>query len=139
MYSKQSKICIVTTRNIFDAPCIAKYRSLLKEPFDIIYWDRCGITEECGAANYFKYHGMLSPNAGKIQKIRSYLGFIRFSNRLLKKYTYDKLVVFPTQMGWLIQGKLRHKYKGKYVLGIEDYAGESKNENFNDQFCLRNT
>ena len=118
------RICILTTRNIFDAPCLAKYQSLLQEPFDIVYWDRCGIQEECGATNYFRYNGLLSANAGKMEKIRSYLRFLRFANRILKTHNYTKLIVFPTQMGWLIQGKLCHKYKGRYVLDIRDYAGE---------------
>ena len=67
------RICILTTRNIFDAPCLAKYQSLLQEPFDIVYWDRCGIQEECGATNYFRYNGFLPANAGKMEKIQSYL------------------------------------------------------------------
>lgn len=123
--SGKPKICILTTRNIFDSPCLTKYQFLLQEPFDIVYWDRCGIQEECGATNYFRYNGLLSADAGKVQKIRSYLGFVRFANRILRTNTYDKLIVFPTQMGWLIQGKLCHEYKGKYVLGVEDYAGEN--------------
>ena len=125
MNSHQPRICILTTRNIFDAPCLTKYQSLLKEPFDIVYWDRCGIKEECGAANYFRYDGLLPADAGKVKKLRSYLGFIRFANRVLKAHDYDRLIVFPTQMGWLIQGKLCRKYKGNYILGIEDYAGEN--------------
>lgn len=119
------RICILTTRNIFDAPCLAKYQSLLQEPFDIVYWDRCGIQEECGATNYFRYNGFLPANAGKMEKIQSYLRFLCFANRILEKRDYAKLIVFPTQMGWLIQGKLCNKYKGRYVLGIEDYAGEN--------------
>lgn len=125
MNSKQSKICIVTTRNIFDSPCIDKYRKLFNESFDIIYWDRCEITEECGAANYFKYDGPLDADAGKLKKLLTYIGFFLFANRILKENTYSKLIVFPTQMGWLIQGRLCHKYKGKYVLDIRDYAGEN--------------
>ena len=125
MNLNQPRICILTTRNIFDAPCLEKYRHLLQEPFDIVYWDRCGIQEECGAANYFRYKGILSANAGKTEKIRSYLGFVYFANQILKKHDYAKLIVFPTQMGWLIQSKLCHKYKGRYVLDIRDYAGEN--------------
>lgn len=125
MNLNQSRICILTTRNIFDAPCLTKYQCLLQEPFDIVYWDRCGIQEECGAVNYFRYNGILSANASKIKKIYFYLGFLRFANRILKTHDYAKLIVFPTQMGWLIQSKLCHKYKGRYVLDIRDYAGEN--------------
>lgn len=125
MNCEQSKICIVTTRNIFDSPCLAKYQSLIDTPFDIIYWDRCGIEEECGAANYFRYRNVIPMSAGKAKKLQAYFGFIRYVNRILNKSSYSKLIVFPTQAGWLIQGKLCRKYKGRYVLDIRDYAGEN--------------
>ena len=66
---KQSRICIITTRNIFDSPCLEKYRSILSENFDIIYWDRCDIEETCGAKNYYKYSGVLAPNANKFKNV----------------------------------------------------------------------
>ena len=51
---------------------------------------------------------------------------MRFIHRVLKTHNYDKLIVFPTEAGWLIQNKLCHKYKGKYLYSILDYAGENK-------------
>lgn len=124
METKRVRICMITTRNIFDAPCIAKYQILIDEPFDIIYWDRCNISEECGAENYYKYNGPLKMGAGKFEKISGYIGFARYVRQVLKKHTYDKLIIFPTQMGWLIQRELCHRYKGKYIFDIRDYAGE---------------
>ena len=64
-------------------------------------------------------------SAGKAKKLQAYCGFIRYVNRILNKSSYSKLIVFPTQAGWLIQGKLCRKYKGRYVLDIRDYAGEN--------------
>lgn len=121
---KNARICIITTRNIFDAPCLAKYQMLIHEPFDIIYWDRCNITESCGAKNYYMYNGSLKMDAGKVEKFCKYIGFVGYVQKILKEHTYDKLIIFPTQMGWLIQGKLCQKYRGKYVFDIRDYAGE---------------
>ena len=125
MSEERSKICIVTTRNIFDAPCLAKYQSLIDCPFDIIYWDRCGVTENCGAENYFRFHKEIPMNAGKLQKLKAYFQFSRFVNRILAKSNYSRLIVFPTQMGWLIQKKLSKRYKGRYIFDIRDYAGEN--------------
>lgn len=125
MGDEKSRICIVTTRNIFDAPCLDKYGKLIDEPFDIIYWDRCGIEENCGAANYFKFNKPLRPESGKFSKLKAYIGFAHFVNRILKAHDYDKLIVFPTQAGWLIKGKLCRKYSGRYILDIRDYAGEN--------------
>lgn len=121
-----ARICIVTTRNIFDAPCITKYRSLLAESFDIIYFDRCNIEENCGANTYYKYTKKLKANTGKLQKLFAYIGFWRYTNRVLRTHRYDKIIVFPTQAAWLIQNKLCHQYKGKYILDIRDYAGENR-------------
>ncbi len=125
MNLNRSRICIVTTRNIFDAPCLAKYRQIIKEPFDIVYWDRCGIAEDCGAANYYKFDGGLSPEASKIQKLAKYVGFFRFANKILREADYEKIIIFPTQAAWLVLPTLKKKYSGKYLLDIRDYAGEN--------------
>ena len=119
------KVCIVTTRNIFDAPCLFKYRELIDQPFDIIYWDRCNISEECGAVNYYRFDGTLSPEASKVEKLKKYIGFTKFAKSVLKKSDYEKIIVFPTQAAWLILPLLKNKYKGKYLLDIRDYAGEN--------------
>ena len=68
MNYNKSKICIITTYNIFNAPCLVKYQNLIEEPFDIIYWDRCEIEEECGAEKYFRYRMSLPTDAKKKRK-----------------------------------------------------------------------
>lgn len=119
-----SKVCIVTTRNIFDSPCLSKYRALLEQPFDIIYWDRCNISEDCGAVNYYRFDGALAPEASKLEKLKKYIAFTKFAKSTLKNADYEKIVVFPTQAAWLILPLLKKKYKGRYLLDIRDYAGE---------------
>lgn len=120
----QSKICIVTTRNIMDAPCLEKYQKIITQPFDIVYWDRSGTDEECGANGYFKYTGKMSVDIGFFQKLRNYVNFFRFVNSHLKTHKYEKIIVFPTQAAWLILNHLVKSYKNKYILDIRDYAGE---------------
>lgn len=120
-----AKICIVTTRNIFDAPNIGKYQNIIKEPFDIIYWDRKGTEESCGAEHYYRFSGTLKPDASRYEKIRSYYRFWKFVNRFLSINHYERLIVFPTQAAWLIQRKLNTIYCKKYILDIRDYAGEN--------------
>lgn len=121
----KSKICVVTTRNIFDSPCLAKYKKIFKEMFDIIYWDRCNISEDCGAANYYRFNGALTAGASKLEKLKKYIGFARYARNVLKKFDYEKIIVFPTQAAWLILPLLKNKYRGKYLLDIRDYAGEN--------------
>lgn len=121
---RKSKICIVTTRNIFDSPCLAKYKKILEETFDIIYWDRCNISEDCGAVNHYRFEGALSPEASKLEKLEKYIDFTKYARNLLKKSDYKKIIVFPTQTAWLILPLLKKKYKDRYLLDIRDYAGE---------------
>lgn len=121
---EHAAICILTTRNIFNAPCLEKYRRLLNEPFDILYWDRCQMTEDCGAAHYFRYDRPLPPEASVWQKLLAYVGFMRYAKRHLAKTPYRRLVIFPTQAAWLVLSLLRGRYRKRYLLDIRDYAGE---------------
>ena len=120
-----SKICIVTTRNIFDSPCLGKYENLIEDQYDIIYWDRCDIIEECGANRYFRYLNVLSADVSKLKKIKAYIGYFWFANKILLDKKYDKVIVYPTQAAWLIIYNLIKHYKHSYLLDIRDYAGEN--------------
>ncbi len=122
---EKAKICIVTTRNIFDAPCLAKYEDVLGEPFDIAYWDRCGIEEKCKAVRQFRYEGILTADASVTDKVKKYIGYIKFIKKILKENKYEKLIVFPTQAAWLILPQLKGEYRGRYIFDIRDYAGEN--------------
>lgn len=122
----ESKICIITTRNIFDSPCLEKYKSLINLPYDIIYWDRCGIIEECGANEYYKFSDILSPTDSRLKKIKAYIKFAMYANKILSKKSYKRLIIYPTQAAWIISYQLLKKYKEKYLLDIRDYAGEKK-------------
>lgn len=122
----KSKICIVTTRTINDSPCLDKYRRILTQPFDIIYWSKGEQEEDCGAASYYRYEGTVATENGKTAKVLHYGKFLRFARRVIKQNRYDKLIVYPTQMGWLLGGLLRGKYNGKYLYDVRDYVGENR-------------
>ncbi len=116
-----SKICIVSMRNIFSSPVLEKYREIIKEDYDIVYWDRFGIEEECGAKNYFVFYGPLKPGAGIVAKVYQYFRFYRYLRNFLKKSSYEKLIVSPNMTAWFMLKYLKHKYKGKYILDIRDH------------------
>lgn len=121
-----SKICIVTSRNIFDSPCIEKYKKLIKQDFDILYWDHVGIDEECGAKNYFKFEGKMGVGASPVKKIIQYVKYIKFLRSFIKKSNYEKLIVYPNQVAWFLNGFLKKKYKGRYLLDIRDHVWSDK-------------
>ena len=120
-----SRICIVTPRSINDSPCLEKYRRILKEPFDIIYWSKGEAEKECGAANSYRYTGIVPVEGGKLSKIRHYYQLSRFVKAIVSKNKYDKLIIYPTHMAWMLRRMLHRKYRGKYVFDIRDYAGEN--------------
>ena len=120
----KSRICIVTTRTINDSPCLDKYKNIIDRPYDIIYWAKGEKDRECGATNVFKYEGVVPTEGGKIQKILHYLKFTRFVKKIIRNNQYEKLIIYPTQMAWMIRGLLKGKYKGKYLYDIRDYVGE---------------
>ena len=122
----KNKICIVTSRNIFDSPCLTKYEKVLDSDFDIIYWNRAGIDEKSPAKKSFVFERKVTSNTGIIGKVIGYFKYASYCKKVLKKNKYDRLIVFPTQTAWLIKKFLKKHYKGKYVIDIRDYAGENK-------------
>ena len=122
---KKSKICIITPRSINDSPCLEKYKEIIKDPFDIIFWSKGENNVKFEAANSYKYTGIVPVEGGKLSKIKHYYLFTRFAKRIVERNKYDKLIIFPTHMAWLLQRLLGRKYKGKYILDIRDYAGEN--------------
>ncbi len=121
-----SKICIITARNIYDSPCLEKYESIIDAPFDIVYWDRHDIVESCAAENVYRFVLKQDHAASAVAKLKGYLQFRRYVLNLLKHNRYQRLIIFPSHVAWLLLGKLSGKYKGKYILDIRDYSGENK-------------
>ena len=120
-----SKICIVTTRSINDSPCLDKYKELIDVPYDIIYWDKNNTQETCGANNYYRYIGIVPAENGKLKKLFHYVAFAHYIRTIIRKNDYEKLIVYPTQMGWLLRGLLKTKYKGKYLYYVMYYVCEN--------------
>lgn len=120
-----SRICIVTPRSINDSPCLEKYRAYLDEPYDIIYWTKGDDRKDCGATNTYPYKGEVPVEGGKWRKIKHYCAFMKYAKAVIRKYKFEKLIVYPTHMAWLLRGMLRREYKGKYILDVRDYAGEN--------------
>lgn len=120
-----SKVCIITSRNIFDSPCLAKYQLILNNNFDIIFWNRANVEEKQIGNNNFIFQKKINNYDSKIKKIKLYCQFSLFVKNVLKNNKYDKLIIFPTQTAWLLVSNLKKYYLKKYVLDIRDYAGEN--------------
>lgn len=120
-----SKVCIITPRSINDSPCLEKYKDIIQGSFDIIFWSKGEQKELCGATNYYSYNGVVPVEGAKLSKIKHYYLFSRFIRKVVKSNKYDKLILYPTHISWLLLDLLVFRYKNSYVLDIRDYAGEN--------------
>lgn len=120
------KVCFLTVRNIFDTPCLPKYSSLLNNNFDIIYFDRYGVDENCSARHQYKFRWILDlKENSRIKKYFGYILFRRYAKKIIKKNKYEKIILLPTQTAFLFYDFLLSNYKKQYILDIRDYASEN--------------
>ncbi len=123
---QENKICIVTLRNIYMISCLPRYIECFdNSKFDIVYWDRHGIEENCGAENHYAMKYKVTNQDAKWRKLVGYIKFTWFAKRLLKRNKYDKIIVLPTQTGVLLYPFLKNRYKNKYIIDIRDYTAEN--------------
>jgi hypothetical protein len=122
----RSKVCFLTTRNIFNTTCLPRYAKILGNKFDIIYWDQHGLDENCNAEHYYKFeYAMKYGRSSKLKKLLGYIKFYNFAKRIMKREKYDRIIVLPTQTGMLFYRFLTKNYKKKYLLDIRDYTAEN--------------
>lgn len=125
MQSKK-KICLISLRNIYMISCLPRYVECFGEnKFDIIYWDRHGMEENCGADNHYSMKHKITNGDSKWRKLLGYLKFIRYVTSILKKNNYEKVILLPTQTGILLYPFLKKKYSNKYIIDIRDYTAEN--------------
>lgn len=123
---ERKKICFITVRNIYQISCLPRYIKCFRgNPFDIIYWDRANIEENCGAENHYAMRYKTSNRDSKWKKLLGYIKFMRFANNILNKNKYDAIILLPTQTGILLHNLMTKKYAGKYILDIRDYSAEN--------------
>ena len=96
----KKRICFVGLSNIQAAPYLYKYIKLLKCEYDIIYWDRKGIDEDCGAINHYAMRYVINADATQLDKAVGYFKFRRYAQRILRKEKYDGVI--------LLSGNVEH-------------------------------
>jgi len=133
------KVAIILGSNIHWAPYYYRYEKLLIEagiPFDLIYWNREGITEE-SKANLISFMIPDVSNNKNPLKIWKFVAFSRFVQKTIRKNRYDKLIFLGTH-GCAVSfcaGYLAKYYRNKMWIDIRDdqyewfppfYWGEKK-------------
>ncbi len=127
----KKKICFVGLSNIQAAPYLYKYIELLDNEYDIVYWDRKDIDENCGATNHYSMKYPIKADASKIKRLKGYLKFRKFASKILKNESYDGVILLTGNVAVLLGHILKKKYEGRYIVDIRDYYKENNKWYFN--------
>lgn len=119
------KICFVHLENILAIPYLHKYTELTNTAFDIIYWNRRGLDENCGAENYYVMQYVVGDGTSKVKKLFGYIRFYTFASRILRKNRYEKVVLLTGNVAVLLKNTLLKYYDKKYIIDIRDYFLEN--------------
>ncbi len=133
------RIAVVLGSNIHWAPYYYRYEQLLVEAgadFDLIYWNREGIEEEC-KANLISFNIPDVSNNKNPLKLWKFIAFSNFVQKTIQMNRYDKLIFLGTH-GCAVcfcAGYLSRHYKDEMWIDIRDdeyewfppfYWGEKK-------------
>lgn len=118
------KIALIVPGNLWFSPYVTIYTNALDKlgvNYEVISWNRDGSDKPYG----IQYTSAKQPN-GTLGKLKEYLLYISFIKRTIKKYNFDKLIVFSSQLSILIHPILKNRYKNNYILDYRDLSIEQK-------------
>lgn len=118
------KVCFVCLDNLMKLPYLYKYTDLMNCKYDIIYWNRMLLEEQCGAEKYYPLNYSTPPHSVKAKKMYGYLKFKRYATKILKENNYSLVILLNSTVAVLLNQVLLKKYEGKYVIDIRDYSYE---------------
>lgn len=121
---KSKSFCFVFMGNLYLCPYITKYIEHIDSYFDIIYWNRDGIKEDSEARNMYNFDFKLRSEDSKFKKIKGYLAFKKYAQRILRENSYDGVILLHTGAGIILNQILKKHYFKKYILDIRDYTLE---------------
>ncbi|WP_434399822.1 capsular biosynthesis protein [Planococcus sp. 11815] len=132
---KKKRFCFISLNNMYLCPYIEKYTNLMKDEYDVIYWDRHDVGEDIGAVNHYRFNINMEEGQSKFRKVLGYIKFKNYALKVLKENKYDGLVILQTSVSLLLNKELISRYNKRYVLDIRDYTLE---KNFLFYHLLKN-
>lgn len=99
-----------------------------KNKVDVIYWNRDLKEEEVIFDKKIVYHEFKcyqEDDVKKILKIKNFLKFKKYTEKIIKENNYDFVIVLHTLPGVLIYKTLKSKFTNKYILDYRDFTYES--------------
>ena len=97
------KIALVLPNNIYLAPYVRKYISILTDcQLHLIYWDRFDMEEPLEGVNKLYRHidkmSHINAEVSQLEKLKKYYKFSRYVKKVCKKERYDYIVIFQPMM-----------------------------------------
>ncbi len=127
--SKHSNVLIVLGSNIHWAPYYYRYEkefNNLKIEFDLLIWNREGISEKTNAKSRYEFKWKDKSDNGNPLKVLKFVFFCRFVKRVIKLNKYNKIIFLGTHgcAPVFLSKFLKKKYSKKYWIDIRDYTYE---------------
>lgn len=124
MKSKKKNIALILPGSIWYSPYVRIYTRILDKTntdYSIISWNREGDDKPEG----FQYN-VPCRNGHDSAGLTSYLGYIRFIKKTIRKEGFDRIIVFDSQLTCLLSKFLLRYYKGRYMIDYRDLSIEQK-------------
>lgn len=115
------KIGLITPNNLWFCPYVSIYTKILDRlniNYDIISWNRDG-REKLP----LQYNKPLKTH-NRIYVLYAYMRYATHVKQILKKNSYDRLIIFTPQIGIFLATYLRSAYKNKYIFDYRDLSIE---------------
>lgn len=121
------KACIVSYDEYLNIPYVKDYEAILNEhkiKYDFIFWNRSDL-HEFNYKGHNAYNFNWKTKKSKLSKIIPFFLWSRFARGVIKKNSYDFLIICTTVPAILLVDILIKKYRGKYLLDIRDFTYEN--------------
>lgn len=117
-------ICFIGLGNLFSTPYLYRYLNNLDQRYDIIFWNRVGIEENCPASDRFGFDYPIDKVCSKSRKAIGYLGFRRYAKKILERKKYTKIVFLSGNCAVLLSDYILRHPEISYIVDIRDYFKE---------------
>lgn len=106
-------------------PYILKYQKVFEKngvEYDITCFDRDSTQRETQELNVFTYHKKIGTK--KWKKVFPYCTYISYVKKIIRKGSYDRIIVLTTVPAVLLYKTLTHTYPNRYIFDFRDYSYE---------------
>ena len=115
------KLALILPCSIWFAPYVRIYEKVLIEQnvdYDLISWNRDGSDPKCG----IQFMRDVTAKRNRLWILISYIQYVNFVKKIVRKHKYDKLIVFSSQLGIFLSSFLVKNYSDRYIFDYRDLS-----------------